>query len=57
MKKFRVYDDRTNETVFESDDKWEATMFLADNYGEEHEDFAHVWLEEVAQQFDHNHQQ
>lgn len=48
VKKFRIYDDRTNETLFESEDKWEATMFLADNYDEEHKDFPHVWLEEIT---------
>jgi len=47
MKKFRVFDDRTNETIFESEDQWEAMMYLADNYDEYHEDFLHVWIEEA----------
>lgn len=48
MKKFRVYDVRTNKTIYESEYKWQAQMFLEANYDEDHMDFNHVRLEEVS---------
>ena len=44
---YRVYDDRTNETIFETTDKFEAMEFMAVNYDENHPDFEHVWLEKI----------
>lgn len=41
----RVYDDRTNETLFESEDSFECAAFVHLNYDENDDDFAHVWIE------------
>ena len=48
MKKFRVYDDRSNKTIYESEHKWQAIMFLEANYDAYHDDFKHVRLEEIT---------
>ncbi|QPA31351.1 hypothetical protein [Thermaerobacillus caldiproteolyticus] len=47
--KYRVYDERTNETLFESDSKFECYKYLYQNFDESDEDFPHVWLEEFKQ--------
>lgn len=44
---YRVYDDRTGETLFESESKIESYVYMTNNYDENHKDFAHVWLGEV----------
>lgn len=49
IESFRVYDDRTNKTIFKSEDKWEAMMFLINHYDENHPDFNHVWLEDIRE--------
>ena len=41
---YRVYDDRTNETLF-TGEHHEAIQFISSNFDEEHENFEHVWLE------------
>lgn len=45
MKKSRVYDDRTDETLFESDEPAECFVFIMENYDEDDDDFPHVWIE------------
>lgn len=45
----RVYDDRTNETLFESEDSFECMAFMNHNYEEDDEDFAHIWIEKVTE--------
>lgn len=40
----RVYDDRTNETLYEGD-TFDCTQFIINNYDEDSDDFAHVWIE------------
>lgn len=40
---FEVYDDRTNEVVFQSSDR-NACIDYLDNIGENSDDFAHLWL-------------
>lgn len=47
VKSFRVYDDRTGKTIFESKDKWQAMEFLFSNFNEDHPDFNHVWIEDI----------
>lgn len=50
MKKYRVYDDRTNETLFESEDRGECYKFLHSHYDEDSKDFEHMWLQEVKEE-------
>jgi hypothetical protein len=45
LKICRVYDDRTDETLFKSEDVSGCIEFIDKNYDEEHEDFPHVWIE------------
>lgn len=45
--KSRVYDDRTNETLFEGDN-FDCTQFIINNFDEEDADFPHIWIESVA---------
>lgn len=47
MNRYRIFDDRTNETILESEDKFELMVYLSENYDEDHPDFEHVWIEEV----------
>jgi hypothetical protein len=42
--KHRVYDDRTNETLFSSEDKLECMMFICLNIEEDSDDFEHIWI-------------
>lgn len=50
MKKFRVYDDRTNETLLESEDYFDCIAYIIDNfdYDEEHKDFPHAFFKHVG---------
>lgn len=45
---YRVYDDRTNETLFENEDSFECVGFINDNFDESDDDFAHIWIEKVG---------
>lgn len=48
-KPHRVYDDRTDETLFTAPDGLTCAMWIAGNVFEESEDFEHVWLEPVGE--------
>ncbi len=45
MKRYRVFDDRNNETLFESEDGLDCTIFITENYDEDSDDYPHVWIE------------
>jgi hypothetical protein len=45
MELIRVYDDRTNETLFESEDGFDCVDFIHKNYDENHEDWGHIWIQ------------
>jgi hypothetical protein len=42
----RVYNDRTNETLF-TGDVYDCSQYMIENFDEEDEDFAHIWMETV----------
>lgn len=42
----RVYDDRTNETLFVGE-SLECMAFMTINFNEDHEDFEHIWMEKI----------
>lgn len=44
--KQRVYDDRTNDTLF-AGHAHEAIQFISEHFNEEHEDFPHIWVEQI----------
>jgi hypothetical protein len=46
---FRVFDDRTNKTLFESDSRYECTNFM-DKLWQTHslDEYSHFWLEDVS---------
>ncbi|MCM3109925.1 hypothetical protein [Lederbergia lenta] len=45
--KFRVYDSRNNETLFESDVKQLCINFMNEIWEEDSTDYIYSWLEEV----------
>lgn len=45
MKLCRVYDDRTNKTIFQSENEDECIDFMIENYSDDSPDFEHIWLE------------
>lgn len=45
---YRVFDDRTNETLFKSKDSFDCVGFINSNFDENDDDFAHVWVEKVT---------
>ena len=47
---FRVYDDRDNRTIIISENVFEASIFMSQNYKEDHPDFSHIWLEEIKEE-------
>jgi hypothetical protein len=44
---YRVYDDRTNETLFESEESFECVFFINSNFSEDDRDWEHIWIEKV----------
>lgn len=44
---YRVYDDRNDATLFESDEIFECTLYIEKYIGEDSEDYEHVWVEKV----------
>jgi hypothetical protein len=44
--KYRVYDDRTNETLFESYDRLDCVLFIEFNFDEGDGDWEHIWIGE-----------
>lgn len=44
--KYRVFDDRTNETLFESDDNIKCALFIGTRFDDEDDSYEHVWIEE-----------
>lgn len=45
---YRVYDDRGNKTIYMAGDWIEAMKYTLNNYGEEHPDFPHIWIERIG---------
>lgn len=45
-KKFRVYDNRDNKTLFEGSNM-NCLQYIADNINEDSVEFNYVWLEEI----------
>ncbi|MCP9020121.1 hypothetical protein KEM64_09885 [Bacillus velezensis] len=48
--KYRVYDERTNETVFQSGDNAECVGFILGHYDEAHEDYEHIFIDRVIEE-------
>lgn len=44
---FRVYDERTNETLYTNEDKLMCASFIAMTYDESGDDFEHMSIGEV----------
>ncbi|MCY7919538.1 hypothetical protein [Bacillus vallismortis] len=44
---YRVYDDSTDETLFEDKDKIDCFVFIKSNYDENDDDFDHIFLESI----------
>lgn len=44
---FKVYDERTNETLFTSEDKLMCASFIAKTYDESGDDFEHMYIGKV----------
>lgn len=42
--KHRVYDDRTNETLFESEDSMDCVQYIHANFEENDSDWEHIWI-------------
>lgn len=42
--KHQVYDDRTNEILFESEDKFECITFIDNNYEDYNSDWEYIWI-------------
>ncbi|WP_368900752.1 hypothetical protein [Oceanobacillus oncorhynchi] len=42
----RVYNTKTNETIFEGD-AFDCMLFMSTNFEEQDEDFPYVWMEEI----------
>ena len=47
MLKCRVYDDRTDETLYASKNVYECINFINENFDENHEGFPHIWIESI----------
>lgn len=43
---FRVYDERTNETLFKGDN-YDCTQFMISSFDEGDEDFPYIWIEKI----------
>lgn len=43
----RVYDERTNETIFQSGDNAECVRFILRHYDESHKDSEHIFIDRV----------
>lgn len=43
----RVYDDRSNESLFESEKVLDCAIYMNESYDEDSEDFSHIWLDEI----------
>ncbi|MBU8637683.1 hypothetical protein KM895_02975 [Bacillus pumilus] len=46
MNQYRVYDDRTDETLFKSS-KEDCLFFIKWNYEEDDDDFEHIFIEPI----------
>lgn len=44
---FRVYDDRTNETLYTDEFTGQCEQYIEVNYDECSEDWYHIWIEQV----------
>lgn len=45
--RYRVYDDRNNETIFESENRMDCILFMNQSFEEESEDYDHMWFEDL----------
>ncbi len=45
MNQYRVYDKRTDETLFQSKDKTACYFFIQNNYDESDDDWEHIFIE------------
>lgn len=45
--KYRVYDERTNETIFQSGDNAECVRFILRHYDESHKDSEHIFIDPI----------
>ncbi|MFH6684937.1 hypothetical protein RI119_18960 [Bacillus amyloliquefaciens] len=50
--KYRVYDERTNETIFQSGDNAECVIFILRYYDEAHEDYEHIFIDRVGEEME-----
>lgn len=48
---YRVYNDKTNETLFSSEDDLDCLNYITQNYNIEHEDFWDIWMEEIKDDY------
>ncbi|MCA1233301.1 MULTISPECIES: hypothetical protein [Bacillus amyloliquefaciens group] len=48
--KYRVYDERNNETIFQSGDNAECVRFILRHYDESHKDSEHIFIDRVIEE-------
>ncbi|MCY9153676.1 hypothetical protein [Bacillus haynesii] len=46
---FRVFDKRTDETIFEAYESMDCHAFIKFNYDESDDDWEHIFIEEIKQ--------
>lgn len=51
---YRVYDDRTNETLYENHENEQCAIWLTNNIDFDSEDFYHIWIERVNSDSENN---
>jgi hypothetical protein len=44
--KYKVFDDRDGEIIFQSDDRTDCVLFINQNYDENSNDFSHILIGE-----------
>lgn len=44
---YRVFDDRTNETLFTAFDRIDCALFIEMHYDENTEDYKHLWVGKI----------
>lgn len=44
---YRVYDDRTNETIYTNESELACVKFIIEHFPEDDEESQHIWVEEI----------
>lgn len=45
---YRVYDDRTDETLFRGRESIDCVGYINSNFNDSDDDFEHIWIEKIG---------